>query len=59
MSMMTVQIRMDGELKQSVVVPTVPTRTLNAIQEAKDIAAHPEDYKGYTDWDELIEDLNS
>lgn len=41
------------------VVPAVPARTLNAIQEANDIAAHPENYKGYSDWDKLMEDLNA
>lgn len=58
MIIVTVQVRMDG-VKQAAIVPAVPTRTLNAIQEAKEIAAHPEDYKGYTDWDELMEELNA
>lgn len=62
MSTVTVQVRMDSVLKQSaesIFNPAVPTRTLDAIQEAKDIAAHPEKYKGYTDWDELMEELNA
>lgn len=41
------------------VVPAIPARTLNAIHEANDIAAHPENYTGYTNWNELMEDLNA
>ena len=41
-------------------MPEVPTQeTLNALNESRDILAHPQDYKNYDDVHQMIQELTS
>ncbi len=45
---------------QNVVAQETPNaETLEAIKEVEMMKAHPENYKGYTDVDEMMEDVNA
>lgn len=37
----------------------MPAETRHALAESRDIMAHPEKYKGYTDIDDLMRDLDA
>ena len=47
----------EGRIPFEISVPRPNAETLSALQEVEEMKKHPENYKGYTDVDEMFRDL--
>ena len=47
----------EGRIPFEISVPRPNAETLSALQEVAEMKKHPENYKGYTDVDEMFRDL--
>ncbi len=53
------QIKLNAGLPFEVKIPKFDKDLMEALEEAEEMMKHPENYKGYTSVDELMEDLEN